>query len=118
MTDSEGAADAERAHRINEHAGALLDLLSDVKPGLEPFYVCGFVQELLAKFGMIGCIWSIEDVQGIRSDLSDEQAWQVLEAVARRHDANYGVSWATVESLAEVLFGDAPETDDAEEENP
>lgn len=69
------------------------------------------LHELLAHRGQIALIWSMEDVQEIRPELSDEQACEVLDRVERKHDATLGVTWDTLEWTAEDLFGDAPETD-------
>jgi hypothetical protein len=60
--------------------------------------------ELLAKVGRIAVIWSIEDIKDIRPDLSDEQAWDVLEEVERKHDAEYGINWDTLEDFADQMF--------------
>ena len=51
----------------------------------------------------------------MRPDLSDEQAWEVLQKVDHHKDAELGINWLTLEMAAEDLFGDAPETDKAEE---
>jgi hypothetical protein len=73
------------------------------------------IHELLAKHRQIAAIWGIEDVQSIRPDLSEQQAWEVLQMVDRHKDAELGITWLTLEMAAEDLFGDAPETDKAEE---
>jgi len=73
------------------------------------------IDELLATHRQIAAIWSIQDVQSIRPDLSEEQAWEVLLQVDHDKDANFGITWLTLEMAAEHLFGDAPETDKAEE---
>ncbi len=73
------------------------------------------ILDLLAEHRQIAAIWSIEDVQSVRPDLSEEQAWEVLQTVDRHKDANLGITWLTLEMAAEHLFGDAPETDKAEE---
>jgi len=52
----------------------------------------------------IAIIWSIEDVQSIRQDLTDEQAMEVLQLVEKRHDASIGISWDTIEYMAEELY--------------
>ena len=31
------------------------------------------------------------------------------------HNAEYGISWTTLETVADDLFGNAPETDETEE---
>ena len=52
----------------------------------------------------IAIIWSIEDVQSIRNDLTDEQAMEVLLLVKNRHDASIGVNWDTIEYVAKELY--------------
>ena len=52
----------------------------------------------------IAIIWSIEDVQTVREDLSDEQAMAVLHEVKRMHDANIGVNWDTLGIWADELY--------------
>lgn len=73
------------------------------------------VHQLLAGRKHIAAIWSVEDMQGIRPDLTAEQAWEVLQEAQHKHDAMMGISWDTLEILAEDLFGPAPETTDEEE---
>lgn len=73
------------------------------------------IHELLAGRKQVAAIWSIEDVQQVRPDLTDDQAWEVLERVGDKHDAEYGISWTTLECVAEDLFDDAPETATEEE---
>jgi len=104
MTDTADTLSPEHAQRISDHAEALLDLLRDAKPGPEPLYIDSFVHRLLAKFGKVAAIWCIQDVQGIRPDLTDEQASEVLEEVGRKHDAEYGINWTTLECMADILF--------------
>src|SRR5208283_4247052 len=70
------------------------------------------IHELLAKHRQIAAIWGIEDVQSIRPDLSEQQAWEVLQRVDRCMDSELGITWDTLEMAAEDLFGDAPETDE------
>ena len=72
------------------------------------------LHELLANRGQVALIWSIKDVQEIRPELSDERAWEVLDRVEHKHDATLGVTWDTLETVADDLFGDAPETDSPE----
>jgi hypothetical protein len=72
------------------------------------------VHALLAARRQIACIWSIEDVQEVRPDLTDEQAWEVLQQAGRRNDAETGINWTVLECHAGMLHGDAPETDEEE----
>jgi hypothetical protein len=60
-------------------------------------------------------VWCIEDVQSIRSDLTDDQCWEVLKNTKRYHDATVGISWEVLACTAQILFGDAPESDETQE---
>jgi len=71
-----------------------------------------YVHDLLAKHRQIAAIWAIEDVKGVRPHLSDEQAWEVLQQVKHIHDAEYGISWTTLEIVADDLF---PASDDSDQ---
>jgi hypothetical protein len=73
------------------------------------------IHALLTERRQIAHIWSIEDVQQVRPDLDDDQAWKVLQDVDRHKDAELGITWLTLDLAAEHLFGGAPETDEAEE---
>lgn len=98
--------DAER-NRLNtaiRMAQALLDAGTEIN-----------VDELLAGRKQVAAVWSVEDVQQLRPDLTDDQAWTVLRDVDRRHDAELGINWTTLEIIAEDLFGPAPETADEED---
>jgi hypothetical protein len=70
----------------------------------EPVDINRHVHQLLAKHHSIAAIWCIDDVKGIRPHLTDEQAWEVLEEVGRKHDAEWGITWMTLETMADDLF--------------
>ena len=71
---------------------------------IDPINVNRHVRELLAKYQSIAAIWHIDDVKNIRPDLTDEQAWEVLEQVGDIHDAEWGINWTTLETVADDLF--------------
>jgi hypothetical protein len=73
----------------------------------------GLIDELLEYRRQIAMRWSIEDVQEIRPDLDDDQAWEVLKAADRYHDASNGIHWDVLACHADMLFGEAPEADEA-----
>lgn len=56
--------------------------------------------------GYVSIRWHIDDVHEVYKGLTDEQAAQVLVFVERKHDANYGVTWETLEYAAVHLFGE------------
>ena len=70
-----------------------------------------YVHDLLAKHRQIAAVWAIEDVKGIRPHLTDDQAWEVLERVGDKHDAEWGITWTTLGTVADDLF---PESDDSD----
>ena len=54
----------------------------------------------------------IAEYAGLRvrfDDLTEDEAWTVLQAVEDDHDANLGICWDVLEYHATCLFG--PETD-------
>jgi hypothetical protein len=57
----------------------------------------------------IAIIWNVEDIRCLRPDLTDDQAWQLLQYAESTHDAGIGINWHTLESDAETLFGPEPE---------
>jgi hypothetical protein len=70
------------------------------------------IHSILSEHRQIAIIWSIHDVQQIRPDLTDDQAWEVLQEVDRIYDAECGINWESIEIIAGDLF---PETDSEEE---
>jgi hypothetical protein len=74
-----------------------------------------YVHDVLAKHKQIAAIWSIDDVRGVRPHLTDDQAWEVLERVGDKHDAEWGITWTTLETVADNLY---PAPDDEQEAKP
>ncbi|MBI1331454.1 MAG: hypothetical protein GC165_01090 [Armatimonadetes bacterium] len=66
---------------------------------------------LLAKHRCIGIIWSIEHVQIVRDDLSDDQCWEVLERCECHHDAGVGIDLDLIKTHADFLFPQKQEED-------
>ena len=58
----------------------------------------------------IAVSWGIPDVQCIRPDLDDEQAWEVLCQMDKQHDATLGINWEVLDVLADIMF---PEPEEA-----
>jgi hypothetical protein len=90
---------------------ATLAIAEATTTGLTPAPVELDIDALLAERRQIAVVWCIEDVQSIRSDLDDDQAWEVLEAAKRYHDATIGINWDVLNCHAGIVFGDAPTTD-------
>jgi hypothetical protein len=62
------------------------------------------IHSYLAKYKQIAAIWSTEDVRFVRPDLSEDQAWSVLQSV----EHEFGISYDMLRDLAEDLFGPPP----------
>lgn len=62
--------------------------------------------QLHAERKEIANVWMIEDVLSIRPDLTEEQAWEVLQVAERRHDATIGINWDVLHYHAQSLFGE------------
>jgi hypothetical protein len=70
----------------------------------EPVTINCHVHELLAKHHSIAVIWRTDDVRGVRPHLTEEQAWEVLQLVEDFHDAQWGINWTTLETVADDMF--------------
>jgi hypothetical protein len=101
LEDNAGSGISVQAHIDTDAILEALDL-----PDEDEFDVD--IHELLAKNRIIGHLWGIEDVQEVRPDLNDDQAWQVLQAIEQRLDSQFGMSWDTIEIIADELFGSKP----------
>lgn len=62
------------------------------------------IHDLLQSRQQVAVIWSIEDVQGRRSDLNDLQCWKVLQECRHCHDCEQGFTWDLIDEVAERLF--------------
>ena len=62
------------------------------------------VDQLLARRRQVAIVWSIEDVKGVRPDLDDIQAWEVLEECRDKHDCEWGFTWTFIADVADELF--------------
>jgi hypothetical protein len=109
----EAEAEAVRAWAAVESAQAIIAQAKAAGISSAPCDID--LHELLANRRQIASIWSIEDVQSIRPDLSEEQAWEVLQAADRHHDATLGINWDVLACHAEMLFGNAADVDEAKE---
>jgi hypothetical protein len=67
--------------------------------------------ELVDKRYAMAIVWQIDDVLSIRPDLTEEQAAEVLGRVEDIHDASIGISWETLEAVADDLFPEGGDDD-------
>lgn len=69
------------------------------------------VHELLGERRQVAVVWSIEDVQGVRPDLNDDQAWKVLQRCDKYHDCELGFNWLLIETVADDLYSEPSTTE-------
>src|ERR1700734_2307200 len=62
------------------------------------------LHEIMQDERVIGLLWNIDDVRSLRPDLTDDQAWSVLQHVDDRKDATLGITWDTLSWAADDLF--------------
>jgi hypothetical protein len=86
--------------------GAALGLLEALKS-----QAVDQAREALRRQGYIAVLWSIEDVTAVRPDLTDGQAMEVLERCLDKMDAEIGINWLVIETIAEDMF---PEPEEGE----
>ena len=67
------------------------------------------IDVLLEERKMVAVVWCIEDVQDVRPDLTEEQAWEVLRCCRQRHDCNFGFNWEFIEMVADDRYPDTAE---------
>lgn len=67
------------------------------------------LHDLLHEHRLIAHIWSVDDVQSVRPDLNDDQAWEVLLGVEKCLDCSFGITWEIIEAAAIARFGDPHE---------
>lgn len=68
------------------------------------------LHDLLDQQRRIAHIWCIEDVKGVRPHLTDDQAWDVLQAVERRLNSELGINWDVIRDTADELHPEPQST--------
>jgi hypothetical protein len=73
----------------------------------------GWVQPPYAHWIMhhdkeIAAVWFVQDVLDIRDDLTEDQAWQVLQRIDRDHDRDLGITKDVLRQTAEAMFPKKP----------
>ena len=54
----------------------------------------------------ITIIWSVADVLEQCPWLTNEQAFEVLHNLYRKHDCTIGINWDVIDVTADIMFGD------------
>ncbi len=102
--EDDPAFTTEQVNYLEKRLYELRSLLETDLPPPHPADINLHVHQLLAEHRQIAAIWSIEDVQGVRPYLTDDQAWEVLQLVGDKADAEWGITWVTLETIADELF--------------
>lgn len=89
------------AQKITFAAGESLDTFLGWLPA-KP--VVDELHELLSRRRQIAHVWEIGDVRDLRPDLTEDEAWSVLQLVDDQKDATLGITWDTLEAAASELF--------------
>lgn len=63
------------------------------------------VKATLAEMKTIATLWTTRDVQFYRPELTDEQAWQVLQECQAKDPGGYRMSFRVINCVANRLFG-------------
>ena len=42
--------------------------------------------------------WHFTDIQSVDETLTNDEARQILQLIKRKHDANIGINWETIEA--------------------
>ena len=49
----------------------------------------------------IEIVWCVDDIRSLGYQCTDEQGMDVLQQVKKYHDANYGITWDTIDITAQ-----------------
>ncbi len=82
----------------------LVDTFLDIEPHPEIVRQQAIHAEL-AEMRTIATLWTTRDVQFCRPDLTQEQAWQVLQYCKQRDPGGYRMSWRSINQVTDKLFG-------------
>lgn len=98
------AAVLKKRHPKGFHAPADLDIDTFLEFADDDWTHELDVHDLLAERRQIADVWGTEDVRSVRPDLTADQAWEVLRAVKRYHDDQFGITWEVLDHHAESLY--------------
>ena len=59
------------------------------------------IKRQLAEQKCVAVIWSVDDVKSLNPDLTDEDAWRVLQSAERYPDPQTGINWNTLQNEIE-----------------
>ena len=98
---AEGEAEAEEAWKAVEAARRVVAEARSVghapDPGPDGLHAA------LAARRQIAEIWGVEDVRLVRPGLTEDQAWEVLQAARRHYDPAVGITWEVLARQADAL---------------
>jgi hypothetical protein len=66
------------------------------------------LDDILYEQRQVAVIWTTDHVREIRSDLSEDQSWEVLKTCRARWGSCQGIDWQVIEKTAEEMFALQP----------
>ena len=70
-----------------------------------------------SKSDSIAIVWHVDDVLDQCPTLSRDEALEVLHALKYKHDANIGINWEVIESVAQSYYPEKFEEPDEDTED-
>jgi len=84
--------------------------INDSHSKFEYIGICQGLDRALRHFEEISkekntiCIeWEVDDIRSLGYDCTDEEGMEVLYAVKKNHDANYGINWDVIKNYCEIF---------------
>ncbi len=99
--------DTDEAAQAEAKAEMIVKALNMPGCWIDQYHVTRFT---LLAHKQIAAIWSVLDVQRVRPDLSEAEAWEVLQWIDRYQDGEHGITWDTLRLTADEKFPKKPRT--------
>lgn len=71
------------------------------------------INAVLKSRRQVAILWGTYDVQELRPDLTDDQAWNVLQKCDKYHDCNNGFTWEFIKAVADDFYPAPKDTQEA-----
>ena len=62
------------------------------------------LHEMMQQERVMGFLWNTRHVRRLRPDLTDDQAWSVLQHIDASKSTKFGITWDTISWAAYDLF--------------
>lgn len=82
----------------------IVSLISELSKDMDEGHIYDTVDKMLLNINSVAVPWSIEDIQYMRDDLSDNQAAKVLDHLKENHCNGTGINYHTIEETCQKLY--------------